>query len=114
MSFSEIFSLIFALLIGSGGSVGLGVYFIKRAIEKKLSKYEKEAEEVAILKKQLDEADSRLHHAYGRMFFWIYRAITSGKYSDELSKAFAELEDAETARKNVEREIISLFSSENL
>ncbi len=114
MNFEEIASLFFALLIGSGGSVGLGVYLIRRAIEKKLSKYEKEAQEVASLKKQLGDADSRLHHAYGRMFFWIYRAITSGKYSDELGKAFAELEDAEAARKNVEREIISLFNSESL
>ena len=112
MSLKEIASLFIALLLGSGGSVGLGVYFIRRAIENKLSKYEKEAQEVATLKKQLGDADSRLHHAYGRMFFWIYRAITSGKYSDELSKAFTELEDAESERKRVEREIISLFSSE--
>ena len=84
----------FALIVGSGGGVGIGVYLIKRAIDKRLSRYEKEAEEVAILKKELGDADSRLHHAYGRMFFWIYRAITSGKYSTELDKAFRELEDA--------------------
>ena len=112
MSFSEILSFIFALIVGSGGGVGIGVYLIKRAIDKRLSRYEKEAEEVAILKKELGDADSRLHHAYGRMFFWIYRAITSGKYSTELDKAFRELEDAESVRKKVEREIVSRFSSE--
>ncbi|MBE6608058.1 MAG: hypothetical protein E7633_05855 [Ruminococcaceae bacterium] len=112
MNFSEILSLIFALLIGSGGGVGICVYLIKRAIDSRLSKYEKEAEEVAALKKELGDADSRLHHAYGRMFFWIYRAIVSGKYSSELEKAFRELEDAENARKKVEREIVSRFSSE--
>ncbi len=112
MSLSEILSFIFALIIGSGGGVGIGVYLIKRAIDKRLSRYEKEAEEVALLKKELGDADSRLHHAYGRMFFWIYRAITSGKYSTELEKAFRELEDAEGERKKVEREIISRFSSE--
>jgi hypothetical protein len=112
MNFSEILSLIFALFLGSGGGVGIGVYLIKRAIDKRISRYEKEAEEVASLKKELGDADSRLHHAYGRMFFWIYSAITSGKYSSELEKAFRELEDAESARKKVEREIISRFSSE--
>ena len=112
MNFREILSLIFALFLGSGSGVGIGIYLIKRAIDKRISKYEKEADEVATLKKELGDADSRLHHAYGRMFFWIYRAITSGKYSSELEKAFRELEDAEGARKKVEREIISRFSSE--
>ncbi len=112
MNLSEILSFIFAVLIGSGGGVGIFVYLIKRALDKRLSRYEKEAEEVALLKKELGDADSRLHHAYGRMFFWIYRAITSGKYSSELEKAFSELEDAERVRKSVEREIISRFNSE--
>ena len=114
MNIRELISIVLALLIGSGGSAGLGVYFIRRTIEKKLSKYEREAQEAALLKKQLGDAESRLHHAYGRMIFWIYRAITSGKYSDELVKAFSELEEAEAERKNVEREIISLFNSESI
>ena len=109
----DILSLVFALLIGSGGSVGIGVYFIRRAIEKKLSKYEKEAEEAAALKKQLSDADRSLHHAYGKMLFWIYRAITTGKYSKELTEAYRELERAQENRATVESEIISLFSSES-
>lgn len=112
MNISEIATILTALILGSGGSVGIGVYFIKRAIEKKLSKYEKEAEEITELKRQLEDAESRLHHAYGRMFFWIYRAITSGKYSHDLEKAFSELEEAENAHKQIEREIITLFNSD--
>ena len=112
MQSKDILSLIFALLIGSGGSVGIGVYFIRRAIEKKLSKYENEAEEAATLKKQLSDADSRLHHAYGKVIFWIYRAITTGRYSKELTEAYRELERAEEERAAVEREIVSVFSSE--
>lgn len=112
MSVKDILSLVFALFIGSGGSVGIGIYFIRRAIEKKLSKYEKEAEEAAVLKKQLSDADSRLHHAYQKMLFWIYRAITTGRYSKELTEAFRELESAEEERAAVEREIISVFSNE--
>lgn len=112
MQSKDILSLIFALLIGSGGSVGIGVYFIRRAIEKKLSKYENEAEEAAILKKQLSDADSRLHHAYGKVIFWIYRAITTGRYSKELTEAYRELERAEEDRAAVEREIVSVFSKD--
>lgn len=110
MPASELISLVLALLIGSGGSAGLGVYFIRRAIEKKLKKYEVEAEEASALKKQLSDADSRLHHAYGNVIFWIYRAITTGKYSKELTDAYRELESAEREREAVEREIVSVFS----
>ncbi|MBQ8742170.1 MAG: hypothetical protein IJZ03_02225 [Clostridia bacterium] len=112
MSIKDISALLIALFLGGGGSMGIGIYFIKRAIEQKLSKYEKEAREIAALKRQLEDSESRLHHAYGRMFFWIYRAITTGKYSHELDKAFSELEDAESLHSQVEREIITLFSSE--
>lgn len=103
MNFGEILLAFFGAVAGGGGVTSLCVWFFRRYLEKRLSAAEKRAEIRRKKARQGEEIDDRLHHAYGRMFFWVNRALVTGEVNGELKNAFDELQRAETERKEFMR-----------
>lgn len=90
----------------------LCIWFFRLYLEKRLSAAEKKAEEKRKTAKRREEIDDRLHHAYGRMFFWLNRAVTAGEISGELKTAFEELQKAEKERKDFIRALAAVAITE--
>lgn len=104
--------MIIGAVIGGSGLVGLMFFFLRRYIEKKLTVSEEEEKKRKALRVRRMRIEDELHHAYGRLFFWLYRAITTGQHNGELKEAFKTLEDAEAKKKDFDREIIAESTSE--
>lgn len=105
MTFGEALISFLGAVIGGGGVTSLCVWLFRLYLEKRLSAAESKAAERRRTAKRREEIDDRLHHAYGRMFFWMNRALTAGESNAELEKAFEELQLAEAARKELIREV---------
>lgn len=105
----DILIAIGSALLGGSGLVGLTVYYLKRYIDRKLTEDEQRAEEIRQFRLQKAKCDERIQHAQGRMFFWINKAIETGNHNGDLKKAFAELQEAEDEKKELERETIAMY-----
>lgn len=94
---------IIAATLGSGGVVGLFFLFFRWWIEKALDEHEarRKAEHEYQIKR--DELEAKKSHCYGRMFFWLHKAIVTGQHNGDLEKAFEELQEAEEEEKAFER-----------
>ena len=94
-------------VVGSGGIVGILFYFLRRYLENRLKSNEDEEKRRKNIRIRRMQIDDELHHCYGRLLFWLYRAITTNTHNGELDAAFANLEEAEAKKKDLDREIIS-------
>jgi alpha-beta hydrolase superfamily lysophospholipase len=103
MTLKEILVFLVGALLGGGGLTGLMFGLFRRYIDKKLAASESERDK-KIKRKQIDD---KLCHAYGRMFFWVYKYIVTGSHNGDLDKAFKDLEDAEALKKELDCEIIA-------
>lgn len=101
--------IIVSILFGSCGLGGIFIYLIKRSIDKKLDKVDKEVCETAEVKRRKALAENMLLHAQGRVLFWMHRAIVTGQHNGDLQKAWEEYENAEQQNKDIQREIIAHF-----
>lgn len=107
MEANEIISLIAGALIGGAGLVGLIFAFIRRYIEKRLTKREDEDKKKREQRLNRIKTEDELIHCQGRLFFWMHRAITTGQHNGDLEKAFENYQAAEKKRKDLDREIIA-------
>jgi hypothetical protein len=103
----EIVALVVGAVIGGSGLVGLAFFFLRRYIEKRLNGRDEEEQKRRENRMKRMEIDDKLHHAYGRILFWLYRAIKTGEHNGELEAAFRSLEEAEDEKKNFDRRIIA-------
>lgn len=103
----EIVALIVGAIIGGSGLVGLVFFFLRRYIEKRLNGRDEEEQKRRENRMKRMEIDDKLHHAYGRILFWLYRAIITGHHNGELEAAFRSLEAAEAEKKDYDRRIIA-------
>lgn len=94
-------------IIGGGGIAGLFFHFLKRYIERKLKKAEDDADSRLQTRIKRMTIDDELQHSYGRLFFWLYKAIITGKHNGELEKAFETLQTVEQKKKDLDRQIIA-------
>ncbi len=92
---------------GGSGLVGLLFFFLRQYIDKRIQAAEKEEAKRKETRKKRLKIDDELQHAYGRMFFWLYRAITTGQHNGELEAAFQRLQEAEQKKKDLDREILA-------
>ena len=65
-----------------------------------------EREEYRLKKAACEE---RMQHAESRWIFWVNRWIETGNHNGELAQAFAEYQEAEKEKKELEREIVVKF-----
>ena len=94
-------------ILGGSGITGLAFFFLRRYLEKKLRAAEELDAQRMHMKKRRLQVDDELHHAYGRLLFWMHRAIVTGSHNGELENAFQALEEAESKKKDLDREIIA-------
>lgn len=102
----EYINIIIAAFLGSGGITGVFFYFLTRSIEKRLKSAESEAEKRKKIAHERAIIDDKLFHAYGRLFFWLYKAVVTGTHNGDLEKAFLELQQIEAEKKDLDRNII--------
>lgn len=103
----EILTAVILAVVGGSGIVGILFFFLRRYLEKRLKTNEdkeKRQRDIRIRRMQIED---ELHHCYGRLLFWLYRAVTTNTHNGELDAAFANLERAENKKKDLDREIIS-------
>lgn len=112
MNVEEISTTILLTLLGSGGILGIVMTYLRRYIDKRLEANEKEAEVRLKHRMKRLEVDDKLHHAYGRCIFWLNHAVTKSPPNGELAEAMEELNAAEEAKKNLDREILAQYSGE--
>ena len=93
--------------IGGSGMVGLIFYYIRHYIDKRVAASEADAKQRREMNLRRITIDDKLSHAYGRMFFWLHRAIVTGEHNGDLERAFTDLQAAENEKKNLDREIIA-------
>ena len=98
-------SLVLAIL-GSSGIIGLAFFLLRKYIEKRLTENERDIQKRREYRIKRMQIEDELHHAYGRLFFWMYRAVKSGQSNGELVEAFQALEDVEVRKKDLDREIL--------
>lgn len=104
---NELLTALILAVAGGSGIVGLMFFFIRRYLENRLKENEdeeKRRKEINIRRMRIED---ELHHAYGRLFFWIHRAIVTQSHNGELEAAFRELQAAEQKKKDLDREIIA-------
>lgn len=112
MNVEEISTTILLTLLGSGGILGIIVTYLKRYIDKRLEANEKEAEVRLKNKMKRLKVEDQLYHAYGRCLFWLNHAVTKPPPNGELAEAMEELNAAEEAKKDLDREILAQYSGE--
>jgi hypothetical protein len=105
---NNVWQSIIAAVLGGSGIIGIALYFIRRWLEQKLSA----SEEVRALRTQnrllRARLEDELHHAQGRVLFWLHRAIvTEGPPNGELEEAFNALQAVEGKIKEHDREIVA-------
>lgn len=110
----EIVIALVSAFLGGSGLVGFTVYYIKKYIDKKLAENEKRAEEIRQFRLKKAKCDEKIQHAQGRMFFWLNKAVVTGEHNGDLEKSFAELQEAEDEKKELEREIIAMYEQKRL
>lgn len=99
--------MVIGALVGGSGLCGLLFFFLRRYIEKKLGGVEEEEQKRRAARIRRTQIEDELHHAYGRLFFWLYRAVITGNHNGELDDAFQDLQNIEQHKKKLDREIIA-------
>lgn len=106
-----------AIVGGSGLGCLMSIY-LRHFLEKRLNAKElaeqerrerREAEERRrreIRTRRL-QIEDELHHAYGRLFFWLHRAVVTGQHNGELEAAMKTLQEVEGKKKDLDREILA-------
>ena len=105
-------SALVGAVVGGSGLVGLLFFFLRRYIEQKLGAVEAVNRNRLAIRRRRLQIDDELNHAYGRLFFWMHRAIVQGHHNGELEAAFRALEEAEAKKKDLDREIIAEMEQE--
>ncbi|MCI1958415.1 MAG: hypothetical protein LKJ25_02175 [Clostridia bacterium] len=108
----NILSVIAGIAVSSGFISSIVVWFLKRYIDKKLTAAEEEAAERQRVKQKRMKLDAELHHAQGRVLFWIHHAIVHGEHNGELQSSFEHLQEVEDKEKELDRDILSRFDNE--
>lgn len=108
----NVFKIIAGIAVSSGVISGIVTWLLKRYIDRKLTAAEAEAAERQRVKQKRMMLDAELHHAQGRMFFWIHHAIVHGEHNGELQDSFEHLQEVEDKEKELDREILSRFDNE--
>lgn len=93
-------------VVGGGGIVGLVFYFIRSYIDKKLSVREQETKKRRDLQIRRLKIENEMEHATGRLFFWMHKAVTTGKFNGDLDAAWEKYRAAEEKKKELDREIL--------
>jgi flagellar biosynthesis/type III secretory pathway M-ring protein FliF/YscJ len=107
------FKIIISIAVNSGIISSIVLWFLKRYINKKLTIAEAEAAERQKVKQKRMMLDSELHHAQGRVLFWIHHAIIhNGEHNGELQDSFEHLQEVEDKEKELDREILSRFDND--
>lgn len=105
---NNLIEVVLTAVMGSAGVLGLFFYFFRRYIENRLIKNEVKRTERIAERRELLQLEDNLQHCYGRMFFWLHKAIVTGTHNGDLEKAFCDLQQAEKAKKNFDRKIIAV------
>ncbi len=105
-------TLIVAVL-GSGGVMGIFFFILRYYIQKQLDKSEKKRQEFREEQIHQDELYDKLQHCYGRMFFWIHKAVVTGQHNGDLENAFQKLQEAEDEKKEFDRQRIAKMNNDN-
>lgn len=108
----SIFEFIAGVIFSSGAVSSVVLWLLKRYINKKLTAAEEEADERQKMKQKRMMLDSELHHAQGRVLFWVHHAIVHGEHNGELQDSFEHLQEVEDKEKELDREILSRFDNE--
>lgn len=103
----DIVKTIVLAIIGGGGIVGLLFFFLRKYIEDRLEANEEKERKLRAIRVRRMQIEDELHHGYGRVIFWLVKAIITGEHNGELEKAFKQLEMAEQKKKDLDREIIA-------
>lgn len=90
-------------IVGSGGVMGIFFFVFRRWIEKTLNASEEKRKKLHEYQVKKNELSDKKSQCYGRLFFWIYRAITTGNHNGELEKAFDDLQEVEKEMDEFER-----------
>lgn len=93
--------------IGSGGAMGIFFFIFRYYIEKRLKEREEREKEQIEQKMERIRVNDKLTHCYGRLFFWMYKAIVDNKHNGELKQSFEELQEAEEEKKELDRKILA-------
>lgn len=101
-----IITSVISTVIGGSGITGIVFYFVRKRMEAKLDAKEKEEAKKKQQKMQRRKIDDELQHCEGRLFFWIHKAIVTGAHNGDLESAFEAYQQAETAKKDFDRELI--------
>lgn len=112
MSIDEVLAAVVLALVGGSGVVGLAMTYLRRYIDRKLEAGEKEAARRLDHRKRRQQVEDQLHHAYGRCLFWLNHAVTKPPPNGELAEAMENLQRAEEAKKNLDREILAEYEEE--
>ncbi len=105
MTLKDIAVIIIGAVIGGSGFVGLAFFLLRHYIENKLTFAEDEAAKRKATRITRMKIEDELHHAYGRLLFWIYRAIVTSSHNGELDTAFQALEAVEEKKRAFDRDI---------
>lgn len=106
MTIDSILSTIVLAVVGGSGFVGLVFFFVRRYIEKKITDHE------VCEKRHRDQQFRRLklqdsmERAKADLFFWVYRAISTGQHNGELEEAWNKYMEIVEEKREFEREII--------
>lgn len=99
--------VILTAVIGSGGMLGIFFFILRYYLEKRLKEREEYEKEQTKQRMERIKINDRLTHCYGRMFFWMYKAIVDNKHNGDLENAFKELQAAEDEKKELDRKILA-------
>lgn len=94
-------------IIGGSGLTGLLFVYMRRFIDKRLERREKEDEKHRQQRLRHRIVDDELEHATGRLFFFVHKAIVTGQHNGDLEAAWEEYQEAEKKKKALDREILA-------
>jgi alpha-beta hydrolase superfamily lysophospholipase len=104
---SDVLPTIAAAVAGGSGVVGLAFFFLRRWLEGKLAAIERQKAATSAERLKRKQLDDELHHAQGRVLFWVNRFIQTGEKNGDLKDSFDRLTAVEDEIKKLDREIIA-------
>jgi hypothetical protein len=102
-----ILTTVISTIIGGSGIVGIAFYFIRKRMEQKLDSKESEQQKRKAQRIQRIKVEEELQHCEGRLFFWVHKAIVTGQHNGDLEAAFEAYQEAEQAKKDLDREVLA-------
>jgi hypothetical protein len=107
MTVNDLLPVAAIAVIGGPGLVGLLFFFMRRWMEGKLIAAEQQKEITRQNRLRRAQLESELHHAQGRVLFWMHRYVITGERNGDLESSFAALTSVEEKIKEHDREIIA-------